>query len=98
MCSLLVISCIALNAMHQTASRLTWSFARDEALFFSNRLGKIHSSLGVPVLALLLNAILVGLVGIIYIFSTTGPPPSPLVSWHLLIQCKQLSTPLSAPM
>jgi hypothetical protein len=72
MAALFVVSCVALTAVHQTASRLTWSFARDEALFFSSRLSKIHPSLGVPVLALILNGILVLLVGIVYIISTTG--------------------------
>lgn len=76
MAALFVVSCVALTAVHQTASRLTWSFARDEALFFSSRLSKIHPSLGVPVLALILNGILVLLVGIVYIISTTGALPS----------------------
>ncbi|EAU32129.1 predicted protein [Aspergillus terreus NIH2624] len=38
MAATFVVSCVALNAVHQTSSRLTWSFARDEALFFSRKL------------------------------------------------------------
>ncbi|XHG02048.1 hypothetical protein AWENTII_005411 [Aspergillus wentii] len=72
MAGLFVVSCVALNAVHQTASRLTWSFARDEALFFSSRLLSIHPSLGVPVYALILNGILVLLIGIVYVCSTTA--------------------------
>lgn len=75
MAALVVISSIALNAVHQTASRLTWSFARDNALFFSRRLASVHPSLNVPVYALLLNGLLVLLVGIIYVCSTTGMSP-----------------------
>ncbi|KAL4741256.1 amino acid/polyamine transporter I [Aspergillus similis] len=72
MACLFVISCVAFNAVHQTASRLTWSFARDDALFFSKKLSSVHHSLGVPVYALVLNGILVFLVGIVYICSSTA--------------------------
>lgn len=96
MASLFVISCVALTAVHQTASRLTWSFARDNALYYSSRLVKVHPSLNVPILALILNGILVGLVGIIYVISTTGPPPLPLNTRANADGIKQLSTPSSA--
>ncbi|KAL4920765.1 amino acid/polyamine transporter I [Aspergillus aurantiobrunneus] len=72
MASLFVISCIAFNAVHQTASRITWSFARDEALCFSRRLSSVHHSLSVPVFSLVLNGILVFLVGIVYVCSSTA--------------------------
>ncbi|KAL2808544.1 amino acid/polyamine transporter I [Aspergillus granulosus] len=72
MASLFVISCVALNAVHQTASRLTWSFARDEALFFSRKLASIHPSLGIPVYALILDGVCVFLVGIVYVCSSTA--------------------------
>lgn len=72
MAALFVVSCVALTAVHQTASRLTWSFARDDALYLSRRIESIHPSLNVPIYAILLNGILVGLVGIIYVCSTTG--------------------------
>ncbi|RDK41434.1 amino acid transporter [Aspergillus phoenicis ATCC 13157] len=72
MVALFVVSFVALNAVHQTASRLTWSFARDDALFFSSRLSSIHPTLGVPVWAILLDGAAVLLVGIVYVCSTTA--------------------------
>ncbi|OOF91563.1 hypothetical protein ASPCADRAFT_9487 [Aspergillus carbonarius ITEM 5010] len=72
MAALFAVSFVALNAVHQTASRLTWSFARDDALFLSSRLSIIHPTLGVPVYALLLDGLAVLLVGIVYVCSTTA--------------------------
>ncbi|KAJ0427176.1 amino acid/polyamine transporter I [Aspergillus carlsbadensis] len=72
MASLFVISCVAFNAVHQTASRLTWSFARDEALFYSRYLASIHPSLGIPLYALILDGVCVFLVGIVYVCSSTA--------------------------
>jgi choline transport protein len=72
MAALVVVSAVAFNAVHQTASRLTWSFARDDALFFSRRFASVHPSLNVPVYSLLLNGLLVLLIGIVYVCSTTG--------------------------
>lgn len=74
MAALFVVSFVALNAVHQTASRLTWSFARDDALFFSSFLSSIHPTLGVPVWAIILDGAAVLLVGIVYVCSTTGKP------------------------
>jgi choline transport protein len=62
----------SLNASQQTASRLTWSFARDRALVFSRRIGTIHPGLGVPVWALIANAFVVFVMGCIYLGSTTA--------------------------
>lgn len=76
MAALFVVSCVALTAVHQTASRLTWSFARDDALYFSNKLSAIHPSLNVPIYAIILDGILVLLVGIVYAVSSTGTLPS----------------------
>ncbi|THC94792.1 hypothetical protein EYZ11_005738 [Aspergillus tanneri] len=72
MVCLFVVSCVALNAVHQTASRLTWSFARDEALFFSRKLASVSPSVGVPVHALVLNGFCVLLLGVVYVASTTA--------------------------
>ncbi|PLB51020.1 amino acid transporter [Aspergillus steynii IBT 23096] len=72
MTALFAVSCVALIAVHQTASRLTWSFARDEALFYSHRLARVSPRLGVPVYALILNGIVVLLVGIVYVASSTA--------------------------
>lgn len=69
---LLLTGVFALNATQQTASRLTWSFARDRALVFSDQIGHVHPSLGVPVWALLFNAFIVFVIGCIYLGSTTA--------------------------
>ncbi|RFU77501.1 choline transport [Trichoderma arundinaceum] len=61
-----------LNAVLQTASRLTWSMAKDNALIFSNILEKVHPSLDVPVSSLLFNAGVLALCGCIYLASSTG--------------------------
>jgi len=69
---LLLIGYFALNATQQTASRLTWSFARDNGLVFSRKIGTVDSKLGVPIWALLFNATVVFVMGCIYLGSTTA--------------------------
>jgi len=69
---LLMTGVFALNASQQTASRLVFSFARDDALIFSNKIGLMHGSLGVPPYALLFNAFIVFIIGCIYLGSTTA--------------------------
>lgn len=71
-CLLLLTGVFALNASQQTASRLTWSFARDRALIFSNQLGQIHPKLEVPVWALIFNSFVIFIIGCIYLGSTTA--------------------------
>lgn len=82
MACMFTVSCIALNAVHQTASRLTWSFARDEALFYSNKLASVRPTLGVPVYAILLDGLCVLLLGVVYVASSNGmmtrPSPTPV--------------------
>jgi choline transport protein len=67
----LIIVCgyFALIATQQTSSRLTWSFARDGGLVFSGKIGHVHRGLAVPVWALLLNALVVFIMGCIYLGS-----------------------------
>ncbi|CAG8886465.1 unnamed protein product [Penicillium egyptiacum] len=72
MVALLVIMLIALNGMHQTASRLTWSFACDDALILARYFNRIHPDLEVPVNALLLNYAACFLLGILYLVSSSG--------------------------
>ena len=69
---LLLTGVFALNASQQTASRLVFSFARDDAIVFSNKIGLMHSGLGVPPYALLFNAFVVFIIGCIYLGSTTA--------------------------
>ena len=69
---LLLAAIFALNATHQTASRLTWSFARDDALFGSRWLGKINEKQQVPMAALLFNFAIMFIIGCIYLGSTSA--------------------------
>lgn len=80
MAAMFTVTFVALNAVHQTASRMTWSFARDNALFGSKWLCRVHPTLNVPVYALVFNGVVVMLLGVVYVCSTTGTsPPSFLV-------------------
>lgn len=72
MAVLLTAATVALIAVQQTASRLTWSFARDNALIGSKWIGNIHSSLGVPVWALVANNTIVFIIGFIFLGSSTA--------------------------
>lgn len=55
-----------------TASRLTWGFARDGGLPFSNYLMHVDPYWRVPVRALWAQGALVALVGVLYLFTTTA--------------------------
>nr|POE87746.1 choline transport protein [Quercus suber] len=52
-----------------TASRMTWSFARDRGLPFSSWIGKVNSRTQVPVNAVLLVSVIAALLTLIYIGS-----------------------------
>ena len=69
---LLLAAVFALNATHQTASRLTWSFARDDAIFGSRWLGKINDKQQVPIAALIFNFAIMFIIGCIYLGSTSA--------------------------
>ncbi|KAL9122703.1 MAG: hypothetical protein Q9187_000741 [Circinaria calcarea] len=56
------------------ASRITWAFARDDALIWSKYIKKIDPKRDVPVWALLFNALWILIIGCIYLGSTTGKP------------------------
>lgn len=66
------LALFAINAAMQTSSRLTWSFARDDALIFSKFIGRVNGSLGVPVYALLFNQFVAMVVGVVYVGSTAA--------------------------
>ncbi|EXJ84860.1 hypothetical protein A1O3_05535 [Capronia epimyces CBS 606.96] len=68
----ILIGCFVLNACQQTASRLTWSFARDNGIVFSNLVRRIHPKLEVPVNALIVNWAIVVITGVIYVASSTA--------------------------
>lgn len=54
-----------------TASRLTWGFARDCGLPFSSYFAHVDRVWKVPARALWLQGVLIGLVGILYLFANT---------------------------
>lgn len=60
------------NAVLQTASRLTWALAKDNALVFSSTIQKVHPGLGVPVGSILFNSAAMALCGCIFLASSTG--------------------------
>jgi len=62
----------ALIGAQETASRLTWSLARDEALLGSKWSGKMHDRLDVPVWAIVFNASVVFIIGCIYLGSSSA--------------------------
>lgn len=69
---LAVIAFFALNGCQQTSSRLTWAFARDDALILSKYLGRVHPSLKVPIYSLLANSAVIFIIGCIYLASSTA--------------------------
>jgi choline transport protein len=67
-----MMALFALNGSHQTASRLTWSFARDNAMFGSKWLNKISPKQEVPIAALIFNFAIMFIIGCIYLGSTSA--------------------------
>lgn len=63
---------MAVAGCQQTASRLTWSFARDSGLITSSRLSQIDSRWQVPVWALCANGLVIFIIGCIYLGSSTA--------------------------
>jgi len=54
-----------------TASRLSWGFARDGGLPFSGYFSHVNTTWKVPLRMLWLNGAIVGIIGILYLFSNT---------------------------
>ncbi|KAF5549070.1 amino acid polyamine transporter I [Fusarium mexicanum] len=69
---LLCIALFALNACVECSSRLTWAFARDNALLGSRSLGQVHPRLQVPVWALCANSAVIFIIGCIYLGSSSA--------------------------
>lgn len=68
----MVCAAFAIVGCQQTASRLTYAFARDDALVASHWLSRIHPRWEVPVWALLANNAVVFILGFVYLGSTTA--------------------------
>ncbi|KAL3419445.1 choline transport protein [Phlyctema vagabunda] len=54
-----------------TASRLSWGFARDGGFTWSEYFSKVDAVWKVPIRVLLGQGVIIGLIGILYLFSTT---------------------------
>lgn len=67
-----MMALFALNGTHQTASRLTWSFARDNAMFGSRWLNVISAKQEVPIAALSFNFAIMFVIGCIYLGSSSA--------------------------
>jgi choline transport protein len=66
------IGFFAFNAGMQTSSRLTWAFARDDAIILSRWLRRVHPTLGVPIWAYIFNDVLIIAILCIYLGSTAA--------------------------
>ncbi|KPM37120.1 hypothetical protein AK830_g9451 [Neonectria ditissima] len=69
---LVVCGCFAIIGCHQTASRLTYAFARDNAIVLSPKLATMSDRYGVPIYALLANGVVVAVIGFVYLGSTSA--------------------------
>lgn len=79
-----IITLFAISGAIQTASRLTWSFARDDAVMLAPFLSRIHPRLGVPVWSLIANSACVFVLGCVYLGSSTAF--NALVSTGIILQ------------
>lgn len=69
---LLVMTTPACLPLVQIVSRMTWSLASDNGLFFSKWLKHVDEKRKVPIRALLFNTVIIFLIGILYLISFTG--------------------------
>lgn len=72
---IMLLFCAAVFALigaQQTASRLTWSLARDRAIIGSKWLSEMHPKLEVPVWSLMFNFMIMFIIGCIYLGSSSA--------------------------
>ena len=72
MASMTAAAFIASIGSVQSSSRLTWSFARDDATIFSSYIKLSSKKFGCPVWALLFNAFWLFVLGCVYLVSSSG--------------------------
>lgn len=75
----------------QTASRMTWAFAVDNALVGSEHLSAVHQSLQVPLWSYLANAFVVMVVGCIYLGSNAAF--NAIIGSSIVLQMASFSVP-----
>ena len=91
MASMTAAAFIASIGSVQSSSRLTWSFARDDATIFSSYIKLTNDKFGCPVWALLFNAFWLFVLGCVYLVSSSGRFFSPLSQIPLAFPCRQHS-------
>jgi choline transport protein len=91
--AVILCGCFAVVGAQQTASRLTHSFARDDALVGSHWLKQIHPQWKVPVWALLVNSVVVSLIGCVYLGSTNAF--NSMISTGVVLQQLSFAIPAS---
>ena len=82
---MLILLClvVTLNAVQESAARMTWAFARDHGLVASRYLSRMHHGLDVPIYALAFNYTVVSIIGVLIVASSAGMS-SPRLSRLLL--------------
>lgn len=58
----------------QSGSRLTWSFARDDAMILSKYVKRTSARYGVPIWSLIFNGVWLSIVGCVHLISSSGEP------------------------
>ena len=71
-CFIIFNGLIAMFSSLASVSRLTWAFARDKGLPFSNVFGAVHPTLRIPLNSLILVSIIIALIQLINIGSTSA--------------------------
>ncbi|CAF3479992.1 hypothetical protein SNK03_007566 [Fusarium graminearum] len=86
-----IITLFAVTAVQQTASRMTWAFARDGGLPGSSYLAVVNSKHQVPVWALVANSVVIFICGCIYLGS--GAAFSAVIGSSLVLQIISFTIP-----
>lgn len=93
MTALFVIFLFVAIAVQQTTSHMIWAFARDNGLVFSEALATMHPTLQVPAWALLANALLVTIIGCIYLGSVEAF--NALINTPVILQIVSYAIPVA---
>jgi choline transport protein len=91
--ALVTMLCFVVLAVQQTASRMTWAFARDYAVIGAGHIGKTHATLEVPVWALVANSVIVFLVGCIYLGSLVAF--NAIIGSSIILQMVSFAIPIA---
>ena len=70
----------------QSGSRLTWSFAQDDAIFLSAHVKRTHDRLGIPGWAILFNGFWLSVLGCVHLISSSGEQSYPINKQRSILQ------------